>query len=401
MSQTLTRALLGAVAPLHESPQDPGTWSDALAALARAIPCEQAALVERLGRAANSGLGLIVGTDARFISEYQREYHRIDPFASEDVVSRLQHLGRAALSGEVLADVELQRSEFYGEFLARYGDLFHGVGGSFPIADHSHAHVWLLRPRGRAFTESERARMDVFFAHARAALRQRRWLIQIQRERDAALAWMDCWNDPTFVLDAQAGVIIANLTGERLVHAGECLVLRGGRLRPAKSHDADWVGNSIRALLTESEHNRAAATRCMVVPGRAGLSPLHAIFTTLPSADNRSTGSPPRVALILRDLRQALPHFSPAQLKDMFGFTAAETRVANALLGGQSVEDISRSTDVRRDTVRAHVKRMLAKSGTRRQSDLQKILVKALPNLRSLQAASSAAVDASLDIDSA
>jgi DNA-binding CsgD family transcriptional regulator len=88
------------------------------------------------------------------------------------------------------------------------------------------------------------------------------------------------------------------------------------------------------------------------------------------------------------------------QLKDMFGFTAAETRVANALLGGQSVEDIARATDIRRDTVRGHVKRMLAKTGTRRQSDLQKILVKALPNLRSLQTPPTSAVaDIGLDID--
>jgi DNA-binding CsgD family transcriptional regulator len=73
-------------------------------------------------------------------------------------------------------------------------------------------------------------------------------------------------------------------------------------------------------------------------------------------------------------------------LRDLFGFTAAEARVANALLVGQTVEDISRETDVRCDTVRSHVKRMLAKTGTRRQGDLQKLLVKALPNVRGLQA---------------
>jgi DNA-binding CsgD family transcriptional regulator len=89
---------------------------------------------------------------------------------------------------------------------------------------------------------------------------------------------------------------------------------------------------------------------------------------------------------VLRDLREALPQFAPQQLKDLFGFTAAESRVANALLAGQSVEDISVAASVRRDTVRAHVKRMLAKTGSRRQSDLQKLLVKALPNLRSLHA---------------
>ena len=121
------------------------------------------------------------------------------------------------------------------------------------------------------------------------------------------------------------------------------------------------------------------------MPGRPGQGNLNAIVTTLAPAHGRQAGATPQVALILRDLRQALPHFAAEQLRELFGFTAAEARVANALLAGGSVEEIASSTSVRRDTVRAHVKRMLAKTGTRRQSDLQKLLVKALPNLRTLQ----------------
>ena len=99
MNSAQTHALLGAIAPLHEAPQDFGAWSNAMAALAQAIPCEQAALVERLGSSAGAGLGLVVGTDVRVVGEYQREYHRIDPFASDVAMSRLHDLGRAALSG--------------------------------------------------------------------------------------------------------------------------------------------------------------------------------------------------------------------------------------------------------------------------------------------------------------
>lgn len=381
-----TEALLRAVAPLHEAPQDASAWAAAMASLARAIPCEQGALVERLGRASNSpAFGLAVGTDPQFLGEYQREYHRIDPFASDEVVSRLHHLGRAALSSEVLQDLELQDSAFYTEFLSRYGDLFHGVGGSFPVADNAWAHVWLLRPRGRTFDEDERRRMDVFFAHARAALRQRRWLAQIERERDAALAWMDCWSDATFVLDAHGNVVIANLVAERMLHAGDCLALRAGKLRPARANDVDWVTAALRAVLSEARERGIEATRCLNVPGRPGAGNLNAVLTTLPPAHGRQAGAAPQVALILRDLRQALPHFGAEQLRELFGFTAAEARVANALLQGNSVEEIALATSVRRDTVRAHVKRMLAKTGTRRQSDLQKLLVKALPNLRALQ----------------
>jgi DNA-binding CsgD family transcriptional regulator len=382
-----TEILLRAVAPLHEAPQDANAWAAALSSLVRAIPCEQAALIERVGKLPQLiTFGLTVGTDAQFLGEYEREYHRIDPFASDEVVSRLHHLGRAALSSEVLGDADLQHSAFYTDFLARYGDLFHGVGGSFPVADNAWANIWLMRPRGRTFDESERRRMDIFISHARAALRQRRWLAQIERERDAALAWMDCWCDATFVLDAHGAVVIANLVGERMLHAGDCLALRNGKLRPARGNEPDWVTGAIRSVLAESRERGIEATRCLNVPGRNGQGTLNAVVTALPDSQGRQAGAQPQVALILRDLRQALPQFGSEQLRELFGFTAAEARVANALLAGGSVEEIATSTGVRRDTVRAHVKRMLAKTGTRRQSDLQKLLVKALPNLRSLQA---------------
>jgi DNA-binding CsgD family transcriptional regulator len=382
MVNTELHTLLGAIAPLHEAPQDVGAWNYALGALAKVIPCEQGALIERLGAPTSMDLGLAIGIDDRFLGEYRREYHRIDPFASDAVVSRLHDLGRAALSGEVMRDIDLQRSPYYSQFLSRYGDLFHGVGGSFP----AHAHVWLLRPRGHAFDETDRRHMDVFFAHARAALRQRRWLARMERERDAALAWMDCSIDATFVMDAQGGLLIANLMAERVLRSGDLIALRNGRVRPAKATDPDWLSPMLADLVAESRARGTDATRCLALPRRANGSPLHAVLTTLPDTPGRAADHSPRIALVIRDLRQSLPQFDADQLKDLFGFTVAESRVANALLAGQTVEDIATAAQVRRDTVRAHVKRMLAKTGTRRQSDLQKLLVKAIPNLRSLQA---------------
>jgi DNA-binding CsgD family transcriptional regulator len=377
-------ALLGALAPLHEAPQDPAAWNRALVALRSAIPCEQGALVERTGDHEHPCLGLVAGTDPRFVAEYEREFHRIDPFATEAVVTRLHELGRATLSAEVMRDVDLQGSDYYHHFLSRFGNLFHGVGGALSLGDRASAQIWLLRPRGRAFEEGDRARMDVFFAHARVALRQRRWLMQVERERNAALAWMDCWNDATFVLDARGAIVIANVMAEKLLHAGELFAVRHGRLVPGRCGEPDWLATALRSVLSAARAHDGHATHCLTLPARAEHPALHAVLTCLPCAAERGQAAQPNIALILRDLQQAIPRFSIEQLHDLFGFTAAESRVANALLAGQSVEDIAQRSQVRCDTVRAHVKRMLAKTGCRRQSDLQKLLVKALPNLRGL-----------------
>ena len=383
MTPALTEALLGAVAPLHEAPHDADAWQRALGVLARAIPCGHAMLVERVGPVANADLGFVAGTNNDFLDGYQREFHRIDPFASEEVVARLQDLGHVAHSNYVLRDVDLLRSAFYQQFLSRHGDLFHGLGGSFAISEQAHAHLWLLRPRGQGFDDDERWRLDVFFSHARAALRQRCGLAQMKRERDAALAWMDCWGDPSYVLDAHGHLLVANLIGERLLRNGELLSLRQGRLRAGRSSEVDWLLPALTALMQQRRRRNGDGARCIALP-RPGLRPLYAVLTVLPNTHGPGSDDGPRVALTLRDPQQARPQPDADQLRDLFAFTAAEARVANALLSGQSVEDIARDAQVRRDTVRAHVKRMLAKTGTHRQSDLLQLLVKTLPNLRSL-----------------
>ena len=382
MNTVLTEALLGAVAPLHEAPHDPDAWQRALGALTHAIPCAHANLVERVGGAASADLGFVAGTDKRFLDEYRREFHRVDPFAREDVVERLQDLGRVAYSSDVLRDADLLHSPYYQHFLTRHGDLFHGLGGSFAISEQANAHLWLMRPRGRAFDDEDRRRLDVFFSHARAAMRQRRWLTQMKRERDAALAWMDCWGDPSFVLDGQGRLLIANLIGERLLRNGELLALQQGRVRAGRSSENDWFAPALAALIQQRRRRDGDATRCVALP-RAGARPLYAVLTVLPDSHGPDDHGP-RIALTLRDPAQARPQPDAGQLRDLFAFTTAEARVANALLGGQSVEDISRESQVRRDTVRAHVKRMLAKTGTHRQSDLLQLLVKTLPNIRGL-----------------
>lgn len=377
MSPTALDRMLGSLAPLHEAPDDPAAWEAALHGLTRAVPCEQGALVERLGAASNSGFGLTVGTDPAFLREYAQEFHHCDPFAREDASRHLIRHGRAMLAHEVLLGRELGETEFYSRFLRRYGDLLHGLGGAFATADGSHAQVWLLR--GGSFDEDERRCLDVFIAHARAALRLRRTLARIERERDTALALMDACCDAMCVVDESGRLLIANDHAEHTLRDGSLLSLRGQHLHAARTLEQDWVEPLLRELQATSDATGQPATRCLALPGQSGAPQLYAVFASLTQPP-----AAPRFAVILRDLRQAPPRFDATQLRLLFGFTQTEARVANLLLTGRSSEDIAIDWNVRSDTVRAHVKRMLAKTGTRNQGDLQKLLLRLVPNLQSL-----------------
>jgi DNA-binding CsgD family transcriptional regulator len=61
-------------------------------------------------------------------------------------------------------------------------------------------------------------------------------------------------------------------------------------------------------------------------------------------------------------------------LNGLFDLSPAETRAAQGLLAGKSIDDLAADFGLSRETIRSQVKAVLAKTGTSRQSDLMALL---------------------------
>ena len=65
----------------------------------------------------------------------------------------------------------------------------------------------------------------------------------------------------------------------------------------------------------------------------------------------------------------------------MFGLTPAEARLAQAIAAGTSLKDYAEVAGVSINTVRTHLAHIFTKTDTRRQSDLIRLLARAIPRL--------------------
>jgi DNA-binding CsgD family transcriptional regulator len=90
----------------------------------------------------------------------------------------------------------------------------------------------------------------------------------------------------------------------------------------------------------------------------------------------RSTRDPfaSAVALIVEEPIQPRAAADPDTLSACFGLTSAEARTASAAGTGMAIDDIAALTRTGRETVRTHLKRVLAKTGTVRQAELVALL---------------------------
>jgi DNA-binding CsgD family transcriptional regulator len=67
-----------------------------------------------------------------------------------------------------------------------------------------------------------------------------------------------------------------------------------------------------------------------------------------------------------------------ARLRDLFGLTRAEGAVAAALGRGSALDEIADDLGVGPATVRSHLKRILAKTGTHRQAEAAALLARSV-----------------------
>ena len=124
---------------------------------------------------------------------------------------------------------------------------------------------------------------------------------------------------------------------------------------------------------------RGIAQACRTLQGQTALLPLPGsddpplVAVVIPASAGASAsfaaGLAQTALLLVKDPSRA-PLPSGAVLGRVFGLTAAEARLTEALAAGKSIEQIGDERGTSRGTLRSQLKAAMAKTGTRRQGEL-------------------------------
>ncbi len=162
------------------------------------------------------------------------------------------------------------------------------------------------------------------------------------------------------VVDDRARPFVMNARGrEALAHG---LQLDGQPVRKAvtaaTSPTASWL-SSTRVLTLSLE---SGAVQALILPARIDIDPLLGKRGLALVAFGSDARTPPR------DL-----------LRSMYGLTRRESDLALGLLEGLRVAEAARSLEMTLPTARTHLRHLLEKTGTTRQSALLRLLLGSVP----------------------
>jgi len=361
-----------AVEAIYGAAAEPARWPGALWAIARCFGDVGAAISYQRD---DGSLGAIVSPG---MEPGQREYD--ESWWQHDIRFTRGHALGFVAAGDtitdrhVVSDDEIATLPFYADFLAEYGlRWFAGTNISPDPSVRAVLSVQRLAQR-LPYSDEELELLARFGPHVEAALRL---AIRLMDAELTALSLGDALarlGVGVFLLDGSARVLFSNPAGDRLIGTG--LMMRNRRLSAFGSAQHGALDAAVDAALADTPEAWASSHRPILLDGGGAHRFLAAYVLPVRARPDHSAD------LVLRNVRGLVVVLAsgsaeppdPAVVRDLLGLTLGEARVASLVGHGLPPRDAAERLGIAEETARTTLKRVFAKIGVSRQSELAALL---------------------------
>ena len=374
---------------IHAAPLDPSKWQAILETL-------------RLQVGASSGNLLISGTtpestqvlasteiDQAAVEDYHAYFHKFDIWLER---SRRFKPGSILRGPRIIQEKAFLNSKWYNDFLRRL-EIGHLASARLQGASLHADYLSLYRPwRMEDFDAATEHVLREVMPHLSSAIAVHRHLIGLERRLAATEDAFDRLPFGIALLDRNGRLVHANALAWQTLRERDGLDLVGEQLALPIAGDQRKLDRLIHAAVMTGKGDGRAPGGFLTVP-RPSLKPALSIFVApISDTDAARPGlfNPMRPdAIIVINNPEWKAKVPSAFLEQRYGLTPAEARLAAALANGASLQQAAEEFGVVKGTVRTQLKQIFAKTHTKRQSDLVRLLIADLAALAAGQAGSS------------
>ena len=357
---------------LYSAPLDQEQWERFLALLSQRSGSTLAVSLyadSRLGVSCRAQGGSSPN-DRVDVLAYNERYAQSDPFRAA-FLSRPQP--GIVQGDDLLPNQGLLRTDLYTDLLAplrcRFATL---MVLTLSLRRIELITIWRTIDQGPMDEDSNHL-LQLVFPHIQKALEIRQVLGVARQRLAGAEAMADASSTAAFLLTRHGNLIHRNAAADALIIEGSAFVLQNGILAAADSQMRDvWRDMLFRTAEQRFSPPSPAVSRALLLSRTCGHRPLQLLVTPLPTLIGKRSGA--EILVLATDPEKA-SHFPDDVLRALYGLTSAESDVANGLLMGFSLREISAIRHVTEGTVRVQMKSLMSKTRTTRQSELMRMLM--------------------------
>lgn len=174
------------------------------------------------------------------------------------------------------------------------------------------------------------------------------------------------------LLDGAGRLLHANAAAYDLAAVEDCIRIKSNGVIPLDQVSGRAFRRAVSETLEAAKagHDKVAGVQLHRVTGAGALSTL---ACALPEREGKPPDAPVlAVFLAAPERRSRAPE---TLLRDLFGLTPTEARVASALANGARTVDVAEQLDVSQTTIAFHMRNLFQKTGTNRQADLVALIL--------------------------
>jgi DNA-binding CsgD family transcriptional regulator len=215
--------------------------------------------------------------------------------------------------------------------------------------------------------------------HLRRAIEIMLRVIRSRQRRDSALSALERIPQAVIFLGDRRQILCSNRAARRIVRRRDGLMVHGTELRATTARGSQDLGT-----LCDQASRRfpgPLGLDVLRIDRASGRTPLELCAVPIGSTRDPSfLTDGPLLALFITD-PGAHSEVEEQTLRELFGLTATEARVAAALTDGLSVPQAGKELGIRVTTVRWHLRHIFAKTRTSRQPQLVSLLLSGVASI--------------------
>ena len=378
LSQDRLLALIGGI---YDAAADESLWPQFLKSLGNALNGASIGLIYHDMRALRANLMMSAHIDPECERQYIEHFSAIDPFRAA-WLHRFQHPAPEAVqTGEQLIEPrEFTRSAYYNDFAAVH-DVVHHL--TAPIAVHADWAANLSCNRGVSkgpFDPEDVNLLRILFPHLQRAIHFHRRFAELAGQQRASLDALDQLSVGVILLDCGSKISALNREAERIFGKHDGLSATKHGITATRSIENCEIKRLV-AGATETAQKRGTGSGGFIAVSRpSGKRPFALSVVPLATHAFCLGISAPAVIVFVTDPERKAEDTSLV-LSRLYGLTAAESRLAELLLQGETVVRAAGRLNISHNTARTHLQRIFQKTDTSHQGDLVRLLLTALPGV--------------------
>ena len=358
------------IGDIYDASLDPGLWPGVVEGIAHYVPGAFVNLFSQDATRKTAQAFYTYGIDQKYLDLYFQKYIHLNPMFPATLFFET---GRILTEADIMPMSEFRETRFFKEWIRPQG-LGDSMAAILEKTATSVAGIAVgLAERQGSINDEALRRMGLIVPHVRRAVTIGK-VIDLHKVEAAALAdTLDGLAAAMILVDANGRIVHANVSGHTLLAEGTILRGTGGRLAATDPR----IDQSLHDVF-------AAAGRGDLEMGIKGIAvPLSehdgerwlAHILPLTSGARRKAGTEYSAvaAVFVRKTALDLPHPLEA-LANAYKLTPTEMRVLMAVVQIGGVPEIAPVLGIAETTVKTHLARLFAKTGTGRQADLVKLV---------------------------